>query len=731
MTSPPRSVLVSRYCPQPVNIPTTTTAPSLAPAPASSTSSTTTTSAYRTRSQSRSSLTSVSTRSMARAKMSSALGEVAKNGSVSGAAPRAGAGRVVSGGKRKSDPGDGGEDQRMTKASRFTNENESKQEGEKMTMRMAMWTISSARIAQACQRPSSPVSATTTASPPTTPVRAIQQQTTEPAQIPTPAREILKAGYESSGDRSTTESGKYDTMIPSFILKPPTPPRLSHQSTKPRLRVIEEVPVIPGNSKRSRSPDIHDEAPSKRIGIAITGNPSQDPVSAQSDQIANGNGNGIGNGRSDHAMSYSTRIFETSAQSTSASLGSPAEAQTASTLSCSLTKPRAFTFRADTADPSCPQSSHESAADITSKDDINATEVDHETESRPVKSLPKLSSMGPPSRLPVMTSKPPLVPSASVSSTISTYSAGLPKSRAKPKTQLGVAEHRPRRRQVAGATSVKVKPLVVFDENNSSGGGGGGGSKPEAPVRRKPSYPSSLGSGPLANPRPRLISGPFQPPRSFSSSAAPPSTSTSSQEDVEMGGDPVKQTIRSVSDPSGRPRASLSSRRESLMSDTSKSLAEMSEALAKLRVKRDDPAEPASQSQSQPTRPLTALRPKVPSVLAEVTPSGQTANNHINTIPPVATSSRLSSVHRPRASVAVAGADVTMDDVDRSMAVLMSTDKGEQALRGVVAFVDVRTEDGACAGDIWDAMLRSLGAKVSTLPTLPCFNHILNRDAGC
>jgi hypothetical protein len=54
-----------------------------------------------------------------------------------------------------------------------------------------------------------------------------------------------------------------------------------------------------------------------------------------------------------------------------------------------------------------------------------------------------------------------------------------------------------------------------------------------------------------------------------------------------------------------------------------------------------------------------------------------------------------------------------MEDGDRSIAALLSSSTGGRALKGVVAFVDVKTDDGACAGDLWSEMLRSLGAKVS------------------
>jgi len=101
-------------------------------------------------------------------------------------------------------------------------------------------------------------------------------------------------------------------------------------------------------------------------------------------------------------------------------------------------------------------------------------------------------------------------------------------------------------------------------------------------------------------------------------------------------------------------------------------------------------------------------RPK-PAVLAEVVDQTNT-NNIANTS--LSASTRLTSVHRPRSSIV--GADVSMtDDGDRSIAALMSSNGSSKALRGVVAFVDVRTEDGACSGDVWSEMLRGLGAKVS------------------
>jgi hypothetical protein len=300
-----------------------------------------------------------------------------------------------------------------------------------------------------------------------------------------------------------------------------------------------------------------------------------------------------------------------------------------------------------------------------------------------VKPLPKRSSMAPPSKIPVRAAKtllpPPTAPAAGSS---------------KPKPSLGIAERRPARRTTSG--NGPAKTLAVFDENAAS----------DAPpvVRRKPSYPSSLGSGPLAQPRARLVSGPIQVPRSFTT---PLGASTSVEIDRK---DEDRPTMRSVSDPAPRPRSSLasstSSRREGFSADTSKSLAGLSDALAKLKVRRE--ITQANTSTNAKSGPLAVLKPKAPSVLAEV--SDRLSTNTLNTSIP--SSSRLSNVHRPRSSIV--GADVSMmEDGDRSIAALLSSSTGGRALKGVVAFVDVKTDDGACAGDLWSEMLRSLGAKVS------------------
>ena len=77
---------------------------------------------------------------------------------------------------------------------------------------------------------------------------------------------------------------------------------------------------------------------------------------------------------------------------------------------------------------------------------------------------------------------------------------------------------------------------------------------------------------------------------------------------------------------------------------------------------------------------------------------------------------RMTVVHRPRQSVALGDVSMTsdMNDVaDRSLAALMCSTSGEGCLKNVVAFVDVRTEEGADSSAIFGDILRSLGARVS------------------
>ena len=503
---------------------------------------------------------------------------------------------------------------------------------------------------------------------PVTPIRSVQ-----PSMAPTPARDILKAGYdpETNGD---------DEEEKGFIVKPPTPPRMKPRPPIPHS-VDSAAPTTP--NKRCLSPDQVEHRSAKRADPAPT-NPTTPIRSTAQEDV------------SMFSVSRPAVVpMRTTIASPHRALSSISRLNTPHRPNAELksttpgvgrmipTVPIPFTFNTPRTKPSATTSESTqlpvgptTAAMVKSSQGTMAGTG----ESKDVRPLPKRAVMPPPSMIPVRSAKTSLPPMST-----STTGAGS----SKPKPALGLATRRPVRRTTSAQGPSKT--LAVFNENSDS---------VDAPVRRKPSYPSSLGSGPLAQPRPRLISGPIQVPRSFT---APLGSSTSDSMDVDE-----RPTMRSVSDPVPRvgPRPSLASstsRREGFTADTNDKLAGLNDALAKLKVRRD-----ASNANAR-SGPSTVLKPKVPTILAEV-PDHIAANN-ANTNVSIPSSSRMSSVHRPRFSIV--GADVSMmEDGDRSIAALISSSTGSKALKGVVAFVDVRTEDGACSGDLWSEMLRSLGAKV-------------------
>jgi hypothetical protein len=552
--------------------------------------------------------------------------------------------RVLAGGKRKSDEGE--DEGRRRKVTRF-----SPGDGEEAKV-------------ETTTPPGSPKG-------PTTPIRSVQ-----PTIAPTPARDILKAGYdpEKNGD---------DEEEKRFIVKPPTPPRMK---PRPPIRSSSNsaAPTTPG--KRCLSPDQVEHRSAKRAELP-SDNPTTPVRSTTQEDISM-----LSVVRPAVAPIRTTVASPHRALSSISRLNTPhrpsAELKSTTPGMARMipTVPIPFSFNTPRAKPPATTSeSHPAINDAMNPVAIAASQEamgDAEV-PKDVRPLPKRAVMPPPSMIPVRSAKTSLPP-------LSTSTAGAGSS--KPKPALGLANRRPVRRTASAQGPSKT--LTVFNENTDPA---------DAPVRRKPSYPSSLGSGPLAQPRPRLISGPIQVPRSFT---APLGSSTSDSMDVDE-----RPTMRSVSDPVPRagPRPSLASstsRREGFTADTNDKLAGLNDALAKLKVRRD-----ASNANSRPG-PSAILKPKVPTILAEV-PDHIAANN-ANTNVSIPSSSRMSSVHRPRSSIV--GADVSMmEDGDRSIAALISSSTGSTALKGVVAFVDVRTEDGACSGDLWSEMLRSLGAKVNPL----------------
>ncbi|WWD22340.1 hypothetical protein CI109_106831 [Kwoniella shandongensis] len=318
-----------------------------------------------------------------------------------------------------------------------------------------------------------------------------------------------------------------------------------------------------------------------------------------------------------------------------------------------------------------------------------------------------LANMGPPSRIPrsTRTATGPTAP------TVATASAK------KPSTGLGsLPERRPSTRpsMVSSSSSVTATP------STSS----------MSPVKRKPSYPSSLGSGPLARPTQRMVSNPVLPPRALSN----PTSAVEAESDVLSTIQP-----RSVSAPVPRPRLSMStSRREGLSTDTSKSLAGLSEALNKLKAKKLESAS-SSSSVSEPMRKtpsVTISEPTLEPILIDrpldEKPSNLSASTSSSTAGGGGGTTRLAG-HRPRTSVNAGDSSVVSDGdggehvADQSIAALLCSTSGGRCLKGVVAFVDVRTSEGTDSGKVFTDILKGLGAKVLTRPTESC-THIVYKS---
>ncbi|OCF36066.1 hypothetical protein I316_01938 [Kwoniella heveanensis BCC8398] len=249
-----------------------------------------------------------------------------------------------------------------------------------------------------------------------------------------------------------------------------------------------------------------------------------------------------------------------------------------------------------------------------------------------------------------------------------------------------------------------------------------------SPVKRKPSYPSSLGSGPLARPTPRMVSNPLLPPRSLSDS------STGLTDDLESTS---TTQPRSVSAPGPREsagsqlRSSLSSStREGLSGETSRSLVDLSEALGKLKMKRPENGSTSTQSRSHSTAATPSIKINGFRVFEEK-PANLTGSTS-SAGPDAGPSSRLSSAnHRPRASVSVHPGDLSTSSdegaADQSIAAMLCSTIGGGCLKGVRAFVDVRTSDGEDSGKLFVEILKGLGARVQSRPSERC-THVIYKS---
>lgn len=225
-----------------------------------------------------------------------------------------------------------------------------------------------------------------------------------------------------------------------------------------------------------------------------------------------------------------------------------------------------------------------------------------------------------------------------------------------------------------------------------------------SPAKRRPSYPASLGSGPLARPTARVVSNPIR-----SSAIASESSSA-----AEMSQPPIAESNRSVSDPvpipeSARPsRLSLSTnRREGMSLETSRSLAGLSEALEKLKSKKRLSGASAS---AEPPR-----KPTIPSVTVTA-PAPNVPKKEINGLSASASSTTMAPLanHRARSSIHPGDSSISSDTAgEKSILEMLSSTKGVKCFQGVVAFVDVKTSEGSDSSQFFSDILKSGGAKVS------------------
>ncbi|OWZ72284.1 hypothetical protein AYX14_02253 [Cryptococcus neoformans] len=308
-----------------------------------------------------------------------------------------------------------------------------------------------------------------------------------------------------------------------------------------------------------------------------------------------------------------------------------------------------------------------------------------------------LLGMGAPSRIPISTRHVPAVAAIDrshlPSSTTRKMASGL---------GLGsLPERRPGGR-----------PEMMGSEGSSTRG------PPSSPAKRQPSYPSSLGSGPLARPTARVVSNPIR-------SSATVSESFSA---VEMSQPPIIESSRSVSDPVPIPepartsRLSLSTnRREGMSLETSRSLAGLSEALEKLKSKkRLSGASASAEPPRKPTIPSVTVTGPAPNVSKKET-NNLSASTSSTTMAPLAN-------HRVRSAVHPADSSISSDTTgEKSILEMLSSSKGVRCFQGVVAFVDVRTSEGSDSSQFFSDILKSGGAKVLTRPTLSC-THVVYKS---
>ncbi len=304
---------------------------------------------------------------------------------------------------------------------------------------------------------------------------------------------------------------------------------------------------------------------------------------------------------------------------------------------------------------------------------------------------------------------------------------------------LGASSHVPSSRP---SSSVSRLPLPVSHAPLAKSS-----APPSLPTARKPSYPAGLGSGPLARPVSRVVSNPLV-----------------QRQSDQIDGINATPSQRSVSDPLASSTLSTSrSQRIGLNtnSETSKSLYGLSAALAKLQMKKTQAdaaaaevpsisrprpvdgsadgwsfAAPTSVAQETPGKWVTAARATKASATPPPTSSRDlfgASNDRHAVRKSVGDMRSLAApppkpLQHPRDSVDVRmKANTTFGNPSNTLGMsamgsltsLMGSSAGEGCLRGVTAFVDVRTSEGDDSSAAFVDMLKTCGAKVSTLPRIP------------
>ena len=508
---------------------------------------------------------------------------------------------------------------------------------------------------------------------------------------PTPARVLLQQGIrQTSASAEEDEDEDEDEEMP-VVPRPPTPPRVRDRVAGVAADALPDhgdqmMAITP---KRSSTPE--EEAQPARLSVprldVLPSSPSGPSTPRR-----------VLSGLSRLGLSPSPRTTSTTGPATAASSSTGPIQPRPPLPKAKITVPQPFSSRVSaptkvsgnrerptvqrvSSGPKVPTPATASASSSTAGSDTTAQAAATAT--------PRTSLMPPPSSIPLPK------PRASVSG----QSTSMPLAKSTASSLSSLPVRRPTSRP---SFTAAIDP----DKENTP-------TPPaEAPLRRKPSYPSSLGSGPHARPTPRVVSSSMGQLRAVTQPLAVP-TSTTIDEEVDRPAFPPKSP-RSVSAPVPRvtagPRLSLSmsQRREGIYGDASKTLNGLNDALSKLKMQLSESASSAHRPRQSLPAPRSSYEPVI------------FVDQHSE--PSHHATGRVAAVHRPRQSLAVppSSLDISMtsdegDVADKSLAGLLCSTSGGGCLKGVRAFVDVHTDDGADSSGIFIDMLKSLGARVSSL----------------